>query len=334
MYSLLKACLLFTTLQKAKLCECTSEAVFRKHVGKYLAGKVLRTEKAQSESECGMYCLRHRSCLSVNYKTAGVHKGKCELNNAVVKDLSKKKRYSDDVYLEKVWLDDKKEEQSAFAPSCKEMFVRDGSLPDGVYTLQKNQSSPPYKVYCHMTDIPGCGGGGWTLVMKLDGKKSTFIYGSPLWTNKETHAIQDGLEGLTEKESKLASYWNTPFTKTCLGMSHNGDRKWMTFDYTASSLYSVIADGQFRATPAGRTAWLSWIADFSVQPNCNVEGFNVRENIELRIGLVGNNENDCRTCDTWIGMGTTHNRMVCSANGWIRGGGRQTLKTFGYILVQ
>ena len=29
-----------------------------------------------------------------------------------------------------------------------------------VYTLQKNQSSYPYKVYCHMTDIPECGGEG------------------------------------------------------------------------------------------------------------------------------------------------------------------------------
>ena len=27
------------------------------------------------------------------------------------------------------------------------------------------------QVYCHMTDIPGCNGGGWTLVMKLDGSK-------------------------------------------------------------------------------------------------------------------------------------------------------------------
>ena len=45
------------------------------------------------------------------------------------------------------------------------------SLRNGVYTLQQNQSLPQYKVYCHMTDIPRCGGGGWTLVMKLDGNK-------------------------------------------------------------------------------------------------------------------------------------------------------------------
>jgi hypothetical protein len=35
--------------------------------------------------------------------------------------------------------------------------------------MQLNIYSSPYKVYCHMTDIPGCGGGGWTLVMKVNG---------------------------------------------------------------------------------------------------------------------------------------------------------------------
>ena len=43
------------------------------------------------------------------------------------------------------------------------------SLPNGVHTMQLNIYSSPYKVYCHMTDIPGCGGGGWTLVMKVNG---------------------------------------------------------------------------------------------------------------------------------------------------------------------
>ena len=37
-------------------------------------------------------------------------------------------------------------------------------FPEGV-TGQKVQ------VYCHMTEIPGCGKGGWTLVMKIDGAK-------------------------------------------------------------------------------------------------------------------------------------------------------------------
>ncbi|XP_028396191.1 uncharacterized protein LOC114520165 [Dendronephthya gigantea] len=324
------------------LSECTDEAMFRKHVGKYLANNVFRTEKAQSESECSMYCLRHRSCLSVNYKTAGKHKGKCELNSKVAKDLSSKENghYSEYVHLEKVWSNQEKQfspdtKEQVSSPSCKELFLKNKSLPDGVHTLQQNSSSSPYKAYCHMTDIPGCGGGGWTLVIKFDGNKNTFIYNSQLWTNKETYAMQDGLEGLTKKESKLASYWKTPFTKVCLGMSYNGNRKWMTFDYTARSLYSVIADGQFRATTAGRAAWKSLIAESSLQLNCNKEGFNVLQRSKIRIGIVANEQNDCNSCDSWLGFGTAINGKTSgNVAAYSTDNGDKDLATFAYFLVQ
>ncbi|XP_028396125.1 uncharacterized skeletal organic matrix protein 5-like [Dendronephthya gigantea] len=184
-----------------------------------------------------------------------------------------------------------------------------------------------------MTDIPGCGGGGWTLVMKLDGNKNTFIYDSKLWTSKETYAIQDGLEGLAKKESKLDSYWKTPFTKVCLGMSYNGNRKWMSFDYTANSLYSAIADGTFRATTAGRAAWKSLVRDSSLQRNCNKEGFNVFS--RMRIGLFANQENDCYSCDSWIGFGTQYSGKTCANYAYHHSpdNGNKDLVTFGYILV-
>ena len=45
------------------------------------------------------------------------------------------------------------------------------SLPDGSYKVEVKDSLEKYDVYCHMTEIPGCGPGGWTLVMKIDGNK-------------------------------------------------------------------------------------------------------------------------------------------------------------------
>ncbi|XP_028396278.1 uncharacterized skeletal organic matrix protein 5-like [Dendronephthya gigantea] len=188
-----------------------------------------------------------------------------------------------------------------------------------------------------MTNIPSCGGGGWTQVLKMDGEKDTFIYNSKLWTNKETYAMQDGLEGLTEKESKLASYWNTPFTKICLGMSYNGTRKWMTVHYTASSLYSLIAEGQFRATTAGRASWKSLIAGSSLQKYCNKEGFNIPNNvgIKMRIGIVANEYNNCHSCNSWIAYGNVVSGMTCGNRARYQGdNGDKDLATFGYILVQ
>ena len=177
--------------------------------------------------------------------------------------------------------------------------------------------------------------------------QNTFTYDSALWKNEETYAIQDGLEGISEKESKLASYWNTPFTKICLGMSHNGKRKWTTLNYAASSLYSVIADGKFRATNAGKATWKSLIAVSSLQYNCKREGFNVmfNGNAVMRIGIVANNEVNCDTCDSWLGFsiayvkngGTWTNKMVCGNKARAccsPDNGSKILVTFGYILVQ
>ena len=44
-------------------------------------------------------------------------------------------------------------------------------LSNGVYQLKNNHSLEEYQVYCHMTEISGCGSGDWTLVMKIDGDK-------------------------------------------------------------------------------------------------------------------------------------------------------------------
>jgi hypothetical protein len=164
-----------------------------------------------------------------------------------------------------------------------------------------------------------------------------------LWTNKESYAVEDGLEGLKEKESKLGSYWNTPFKKICLGMTANGDRKWMVLRYEASSLYSLIADGQYRDTTAGRPAWKSLIAGSSLQPNCNEEGFSIAYNaFKVRIGYYANNNNGCTWADSCIGFGITYNSCYITSNitcGNIaqcsdNDNGHKLTAAFGYILVQ
>ena len=168
-----------------------------------------------------------------------------------------------------------------------------------------------------------------------------------MWTNKESYAVEDGLEGLPEKESKLASYWNTPFKKICLGMTVNGSRKWMMLDYEASSLYSVIADGQYQSTTAGRPAWKSLIADSSLQQYCSEEGFSIIAEsrglwIKMRLGYMANNQNSCKLSDSCIGFGITYNscyitsHITCGNIAQCSGNDNSEKLTaaFGYILVQ
>ena len=98
------------------------------------------------------------------------------------------------------------------------------------------------------------------------------------------------------KHPKLPSYWNTPFSKICLGMKIGHQTKFIVINRHANSLYSLIADGQYRATSVGRNTWKTLIGSLaSLQPNCNKEGFNaVGANVRLtkaRIGIVSSEKN-------------------------------------------
>ena len=64
------------------------QAIFKRNEQKYLANHVIETKQAGSELECGLHCLADKSCTSVNYKTSGIGKGLCELNDKTVEETS------------------------------------------------------------------------------------------------------------------------------------------------------------------------------------------------------------------------------------------------------
>ena len=112
---------------------------------------------------------------------------------------------------------------------------------------------------------------------------------------------------------------------------------------SASSLYSLIADGKYRATSLGRNTWKKLIGSrASLQPNCNKEGFNAvgksHSHSKARIGYIANQENDCRTCDSRIGFGTGgyHDDSNTCGNQATHNpdNGNKNIRAMGYILVQ
>ena len=122
-------------------------------------------------------------------------------------------------------------------------------------------------------------------------------------------------------------------------MKYNGYLRAFSFSYPASSLYSLIADGKYRQTHLGRNKWKSLISGSSLQRNCNREGFNVyRELARARVGIIANQENDCSTPDSFIGLGTYHWLNMQNAAGnaasYSPDNGDKNLKVMGYILVR
>ncbi|XP_078351344.1 putative skeletal organic matrix protein 5 [Oculina patagonica] len=191
-------------------------------------------------------------------------------------------------------------------------------------------------VLCHFGDF-GCGDGGWTPVMKVDGSKSTFHYNSGYWSEQNEFNLPGGETGFDTHETKLPTYWNTSFSKICLGMKISQQINFIVINKQANSLYSLIADGEYRATSLGRDTWKTLIGSQAyLQPNCNKEGFNAASGDttlgKARIGYLGNNENDCYQCDSRIGFGTGGRHDDTNTCG--NEGGGSHIKTMGYILVQ
>ena len=113
---------------------------------------------------------------------------------------------------------------------------------------------------------------------------------------------------------------------------------------TADSLFSMIADGQYRSTSLGRDMWKALIGpEASLQLHCNKEGFNVKCSCNIcskvRIGILGNGRIGCDECpDSRLGFGAGNHpddSNTCG-NAAISNGdnGAKNIKTMGYILVQ
>ena len=119
--------------------------------------------------------------------------------------------------------------------------------------------------------------------------------------------------------------------------------KFIAINKPANSLHSLIANGQYRAISLGRNKWKLLIgSQASLHRKCNKEGFNVagkaRGSSKATIGILGNNENNCVTCDSRIGFGTGgyhDNSNTCGNEATLSpDNGNKHIKAMGYILVQ
>ena len=179
--------------------------------------------------------------------------------------------------------------------------------------------------------------------------QTTFSYNSDLWTNKVPLNQSSGKSGFDHDETKMPSFWSTPFTKLCLGMLAAGqETNWITVSYQASSLHSLTSTNTHYPTNVGRGRWKSLLADSSLQRNCNMEGFNVKPSSRqnhhavTRIGILGNNQDDCRSCNSRIGFGSegsSHGQQdvnSCGNESAERGNdnGEKRIKANCFILLQ
>lgn len=235
--------------------------------------------------------------------------------------------------------------------SCKQLDDLDFNdvLASGVYELDPDGPGPevPYQAYCELE----VAGGGWTLVIKSNGHLDTFGWDSNLWLSTELYQLD--APGLDRVETKLPSYHTIPVNELLMGMEYPIgadpaalDLEWLSVPVPAAdSLYELISTGQHSPTSVGREAWKGLVAGSSLQPNCNKEGLNVwgpdtPEHHRIRVGIIANEQDDCNSPNSRIGIGgrgyvcdtlsnATGNFAGCESDN-----GDVNLITFGVLFVR
>jgi hypothetical protein len=156
-------------------------------------------------------------------------------------------------------------------------------------------------MYCDMA------GGGWTLVLKIDGTNpsSRFFYPDPLWTNDQT--LNGSQVDLSQNEAKYETFMATPFSQVRLQATLGGTQRTMTFAVPPSAgMLRNFLDAPI-GTAAGRAAWTNtFAAGATLQANCGAEGFNQNPapgRSRVRLGILGNEQNDCGSPDSFAGIG-------------------------------
>lgn len=175
------------------------------------------------------------------------------------------------------------------AKSCLELHQRHPTLVDGVYALQP--ASAAFDAWCDMT---AGAAGGWTLLLKSNGD-ATFAFAATAWT--DAVLLNASAPSTAPGNAKYQSYVDLPVTEL------RGELDGYRFTKAVAAKPAVAifagAEDSVEPWPMFNTGAPNWQA----QPNCHRYGINLLYGTQTRFGWTANQENDCLSNDTGIGLG-------------------------------
>ncbi len=215
--------------------------------------------------------------------------------------------------------------------SCDVLRQVSPDVPSGTYTIEPEGIEQPFPVYCEMA-----GDAGWTLVLKIDGEKNTFLYNSAHWTNESDFGSNTDLS-LTE--AKSPAFRTVLMTQVRVVMRDGGTDRDLAVSFeqplsTLSTLHALFT-GPFRGTNNSRDEWLGLVASGSLQTRCQRQGLNNGATGQaLRIGIFGNEQNHCLSCDSFVGIGHSSIASGNVARSDDSGAGGRDTRTFSFVYVR
>ena len=116
-------------------------------------------------------------------------------------------------------------------------FFRFSGSKSGAYYL-KTKEPKAALTYCHMEEISGCGGGGWTLVMKINGAKVEKAYKTVSKILRLSNLSAEDFIALIAKRHSLLIYYSSIQSKvfwwqtiTSASQNKNSRYFWWLFTY-------------------------------------------------------------------------------------------------------
>lgn len=240
------------------------------------------------------------------------------------------------------------------AASCLAYRDEHGVQVSGVYPIDPDGAGPgaPFMVHCEMV----ADGGGWTLVVKVDGREKTFQYALPdaeldHWDDPDSF----GEPAYDHTEAKLASYASVPLSELRVGLEYpvgEGAPQPNTLVMPAQgpSLHALMAADQALEVAPSIGSWQALVPDALLQVGCLRQGLNIRMKVDdyasarVRIGVIADNQGDqvCIDPDSYIGVGA---RVHCNSFSGSAGGescwvgpqmdsGLAAHLAFGYVWVR
>ncbi len=176
--------------------------------------------------------------------------------------------------------------------SCQELLSRRPGTLTGAYLLLPAGVTTPFLANCEMTKD----GGGWTMVLKSNGD-ATLGYGSALWT--DTNLLNPTDLSYSPGNAKFQGFLSVP------GGELRGELDGYSFKLKLAQSQTAQAVFQGPASVSSPfSVALGTGANWSVQPNCQTFGVNTPYAYQrTRFGWTANQEADCNTNDTAIGLG-------------------------------
>ena len=180
----------------------------------------------------------------------------------------------------------------------------------------------------------------------------TFDYSSTYWT--EVNTLNTTSTDFSQTEAKFQSFNVLPFQNVLAAMTPLGGAGAVSTLLIpigdSTSFLHMMNDSSPPSTSLGAAAWKGLsVPTAGLQPNCNAEGVDQQPSGNgaaantghIRLGLLGNDNNDCKTPDSYVGFGGSYAASCAggvSYSAGVMGGagcsGGPNIAEFGYLYVR